>query len=606
MNDDLLSYYNKELSYIRKLGAEFADENPKIAGRLRIKGEHTEDPHISRLIESFAFIAADIRHKLDDHFPELTDALLGVICPDYQAPIPSMAIVQCLLDETADTGYMLPPGKAFGMHDIKGHPCPYKTVYENDIVPIKVVQARLQSQPVIAPPIPFMKRVTSVLRVDIATNLESMRLSELQPKKLRFFINAQDQYSFRVYELLYNHCLHISMGLSPTDKEAITLRSTPLDPVGFSDEDAIIPYTKRGFSGYRLLSECFSFAEKFLFFDIEFNPGQWEKFYNNAQLYLYFDIADKELEQYMSSDNFLLNCVPVINTFDFNIESIPLDQHQHDYHLMTDQRDPEHYEVHHIDDVWLTNLADKQVEVKPLYGHNKFDNNAEQSVYWVAKRKDSQWIAGRNDKGTDMYISLVDASYKTYEPNKEWTLHVKTTCTSRNTPSKLPFGQGQPDISLPTDASALGSAQCVTAPTPTRRPPLHDNTRWQLMSHLSLDYFTDLGIDGLKNVLTLYNFFEDTQVNSMIEGITRLDIKPTTSRIRVDNKSSIARGNAIDLELDRTYFSGTSAFYFAQVIDRFFAQYCSINSFTQLTVTIKGKDAPLRRWPARRGMQQVL
>ena len=34
--DELLPYYNRELAYIRKLGAEFADKHPKIASRLRI------------------------------------------------------------------------------------------------------------------------------------------------------------------------------------------------------------------------------------------------------------------------------------------------------------------------------------------------------------------------------------------------------------------------------------------------------------------------------------------------------------------------------------------------------------------------------------------
>ena len=94
MTDDLLPYYNEELSYVRGMAAEFAREHPKIAARLRISADTIEDPHVERLIEAFAYLNARIRHKLDDDFPELSDAMLGVLYPHYLAPIPSMAIVQ--------------------------------------------------------------------------------------------------------------------------------------------------------------------------------------------------------------------------------------------------------------------------------------------------------------------------------------------------------------------------------------------------------------------------------------------------------------------------------------------------------------------------------
>ena len=81
-------------AYLRKLAAEFAEQHPKIAGRLRLSGEATDDPHVERLLQGFAFIAARIHRKLDDDFPELTQGLLEVLYPHYLAPIPSMAIVE--------------------------------------------------------------------------------------------------------------------------------------------------------------------------------------------------------------------------------------------------------------------------------------------------------------------------------------------------------------------------------------------------------------------------------------------------------------------------------------------------------------------------------
>ena len=97
MSDELLAYYNSELTYLRELGGEFAEKYPKVAGRLHLEADKCDDPHVERLLEGFAFLAARIRHKLDDEFPEITDALLGVLYPHFQRPLPSMAVVQFLL-----------------------------------------------------------------------------------------------------------------------------------------------------------------------------------------------------------------------------------------------------------------------------------------------------------------------------------------------------------------------------------------------------------------------------------------------------------------------------------------------------------------------------
>src|SRR6516165_8037003 len=108
MSDELLPHYNRELSYVRRLGAEFAKAHPKIAGRLRPGPDASEDPHVERLIQAFAYLNARTRAKLEDDFPELTDALLGVLYPHYQLPVPSMAVVQLELDRGQNeltTGY---------------------------------------------------------------------------------------------------------------------------------------------------------------------------------------------------------------------------------------------------------------------------------------------------------------------------------------------------------------------------------------------------------------------------------------------------------------------------------------------------------------------
>jgi len=87
MSDALLDYYQRELAFIRQLGTEFAKQYPKIAGRIRLGPDRMDDPLVGRLMESCALMNARIRQKLDDDFPEIAEAMLGVLYPHYLAPI---------------------------------------------------------------------------------------------------------------------------------------------------------------------------------------------------------------------------------------------------------------------------------------------------------------------------------------------------------------------------------------------------------------------------------------------------------------------------------------------------------------------------------------
>src|SRR5690242_4665176 len=132
MADELLTYYNRELAYFRQLGAEFAAKYPKIAGRLLLESDKSEDPHLERLIQAFAFLTARVHHKLDDELPEVTDALLSVLYPHYLAPIPSMSIVQFVVDPDQGkltTGHPIPRGTPLESKPVSGTPCRFRTCY---------------------------------------------------------------------------------------------------------------------------------------------------------------------------------------------------------------------------------------------------------------------------------------------------------------------------------------------------------------------------------------------------------------------------------------------------------------------------------------------
>ncbi len=98
MRDDLLLYYERELTFLRQMGVEFAAKYPKVASRLVLEPDKCEDPHVERMLEAFAFLTARVHLKIDDEFPEITEALLSVLHPHYLRPIPSMTVAEFHMD----------------------------------------------------------------------------------------------------------------------------------------------------------------------------------------------------------------------------------------------------------------------------------------------------------------------------------------------------------------------------------------------------------------------------------------------------------------------------------------------------------------------------
>jgi type VI secretion system protein ImpG len=245
MPDDLFSYYNRELSYIRRHAARFAEAYPKVAGRLRLGPDGSEDPHVERLLQGFAYLTARVRHKLDDEFPEITQALLGVLYPHYLTPIPSCAVVQLDLAEGQNeltAGVIVPRGQVLETDPIQGEPCRFQTSYSVTVFPIDVRFAALMSAPFTAPPTPRANSALAVLRIVLGCRSPALRFRDLGLKRLRFFLRGQTQHTLKLYELLFNHAVEVAFANRPDDKTAVAVGPDALKAVGFEPEEGLLPY----------------------------------------------------------------------------------------------------------------------------------------------------------------------------------------------------------------------------------------------------------------------------------------------------------------------------------------------------------------------------
>src|SRR5262249_47469291 len=146
MRQELLPYYQRELTFIRQMASEFAEKYPKIADRLLLEPHRCEDPHVERLIESFALLCGRVHHKIDDEYPEITEALLDALYPHYLRPIPSMAIAQFQMDpaQSVATGQApIPSGAALHTQPEDGQVCSFRTCYPVQLWPLRITGASL-------------------------------------------------------------------------------------------------------------------------------------------------------------------------------------------------------------------------------------------------------------------------------------------------------------------------------------------------------------------------------------------------------------------------------------------------------------------------------
>lgn len=610
MADELLPYYEKELAFIRQMGAEFAKEHPKVAGRLGIHSNTIEDPHASRLIESFAYLNARIQHKLDDDFPELSDALLSIIFPHYQRPIPAMSITQFVADEEQlDSHYRIQRGTLVETEQFQGESCRFNTIYDVDMWPISIHEANLIGRPFATPGSSQVRGAASVLKLSFRVFNDAISLQDNAPQRLRLYLQGQSLYSYPLYQMLLSKCLNVFMASGEGDLEPVRLGSGIIKPVGFGSDNGLLPYPANSFIGYRLLTEFFVFPEKFMFIDLELDGRLPVNAQNQLDLYFYFSTTDLELEHNLSADSFALGCTPMINLFQHRADPIKLDQKHSEYVIVPDARRPIGFEVYSVDSVNATTSSGETTEFLPFYGITHKHQNSSQHAYWLGQRRPAKMGYHQRDEGTDVYLSLVDLDFNPNLPYDR-TLLINTTCSNRDLPGKLPFTSEHPKLQCVNGAPPTRRIRCLTQPTATIRPPLKNRARWRLISHLTLNILSISGqtdsTEAFKEILRLYDFKENSVTRGVIESVQSVSAKSISAPLSVDGHSTICRGIEVEVELDENMLSGSSSYLFATVLEHFFALYCPINSFTRTLVKIKGREGYLKKCPPRSGEKILL
>jgi type VI secretion system protein ImpG len=609
VSESLLPAYNEELSALRTLAGEFAKAFPQVAGRLRLSPDGTvDDPHVERLLEGVAFLAARVQNRLDDELPEITDTLLDLLSPHLLAPVPSMTTIRFAPRKDADHWADVPRGTPVETEPVRGEVLRYRTCHDLRLWPVEIKDVRLMGLPIAAPANPRLPgRAAGCLRITLRTTLPGLRFDKLGMDRLRLHLRGGGPIPAAVHELLATAVLGIALADGPEDTKPTLLDAECLQTVGYAREEAALPWPRRAFDGHRLLTEYFAFPEKFLYLDLSgMEARSLVHASDRLDVFLYLSRSVPELERSLGKEAFALHCTPAVNLFPQRCEPIGMDGTRADWILLPDSRRPMALEVYAVTEVRESRSGGERRAVQPFF---RLGRSAEEE-----ESAPAQWLARRLPAmapltGTETRLALRDPAFDPVRP-ADAVLTVEALCCNRDLPELLPFGGGQPKLSLVDAKTPAESAECISAPTATLRPRLRERSAWHLVSHLALNH---LGVTGgedaaaaLREMLRLHDLRDAPETRSAIASLLAVEARPGLARIPGARPGAFVRGIEIGLTFDPQGWGAGGLFGLAVVLERFLALQGTVNGFVRTRVGLRGRSGSVAAFPARSGTRTLL
>lgn len=649
MDDRLKTLYEAELHHLETHAAEFVSKSKyaRIAERLGL-GESAQlrDPFIDWLLDGSAFLAARIHHLIESEFPRFTQALTSVVYPHLAAPTPSMMVVQFGFDQAGKAAlggplvnkdmqlYMRAYGRRNSQRQSDAKRVTFTTGRSIRLWPLHATEAEFLPNAASLAGIPGAENSDAAcgIRVKLSMQCEGT-LGDATLDEMDIFLGGGASIAPILFDALALSGPKASVVIG-ADRKRGSKRATPVKvaPLGFENEvttegvgterDALMPYDRRSFEGYRLLHEYFALPDRFHFIRLSGLQRALEGVAEReATLVFLMDRAFESLTGRVGPEAFKLNCVPAVNLFPKSADNIDFDAKRPEHHIVPDADDPTAYEIHSVTSVIGRTEQGERMTFRPFFSTSGLGTREPRSArfYALDRRRRNAPVTLEDDpllkeyRGSEVVISLVDEAFTPFRGDLR-ALMVETLCSNRH----LPLYRRTGDIDL-TSSEDFGSdwIRVVAGPSEPRAGLAEGRRQWDVVSHLSLNHLSLLDSDGeqaaeaLRQMMRLYAPRSSVAPASrMISNLRRVQVEPAIGRLHPAQRSGggmpqpIVFGRGLDIELTFDE-SEVSASALGAVLERFMAGYSPANSFTR--TSLRAVDGEVRvRWPTRAGLRTIL
>ena len=620
MDPRLLRFYNEELAYLREGAREFGEEHETVASRLGLKTPNDPDPYVERLLEGVAFLGARVQLKLADQFPEFTQHLLAAVQPQYLAPTPSICIAGFDPkdnDPMLAQGYTVPRGTPLTAlaSDQANAPVTFMTGHAVALYPVKISEVEfLASRAAVAS---FVNSSSVHAECGLRLRFEAtgaIPLEKIEIGPLDLYLDGSEQVPGELYRQMIGEAIAV-LARPATSASAVPVALPLPEQVGFGDDEALLPAEQRSFRGYRLLSEFFACPERFLFVRLRDLANAFAAAQGGAcDVVVLFSRPAPILAGALSPANFRLFATPAINLFEKQLGRVAINAVDHEFHLVPDRTRPLDFEVFRIEEMEAHLREEEHPRpVVPLYALGALMYDWREALFFVPRlmmrrlSTKAQRLQRRGDYiGTETYISL-SAPGNPDRIGEIRELAIKALVTNRELAGELTF-RGTQHFAVP--GGPVRAVSVLRSPSKPRPPLGLTDGAWRIIAHLTPNYATlapEIGDDPsmLRDHLALYGRQDDAAMRRQIDGILGVSSRPVVRRVPGRGQMAVARGSKIKLRLDDGAYGNSRIFLFGAVVERFLAEFATINSFTE-TVVETAAEGVVSKWPARIGRRPMI
>lgn len=565
MNESVfLNYYRDELSQLKTRASKFSEKYPEITKHLSCQHHIADDPHINRLIESFAFLTSQIKLQFDEQDNELIESLLYLLYPHVLSSIPAMTIAQ-IDNQHLINPIQLPPNSILTTSGQQGD---YKFTSPQAIQlwPIRISECRFVTH-----------NAYSTLSITLQSKQPFKQLAQQGLDQLSFYLNLETEYLSQIQALFYNALRQIKI---EAFEHSAALNTSQFKAGGYSENEQLLRYSANTEEAFRLLIEYFSLPEKFNFFSVaRLSNDLLQLNDNEVTLTFNFTHACTPLSSAITTDKIKLHCFPMINYFECLSEPFRLDHKEFEYSLCIHQtRNESQAEIEQIKEVWL-DFGDFQQQAIPVYRQCEHEQS---SLLYYAKKK--SYLTSQTNIKND-YTDVITFSNRSVNLNAEPIVSAKLLCSNQDT-SELTH---LTDIHFQLEdkkSNFIKEIKAIIAPTSKRRwiKELADYEKYLSLFSLRFDFISqndDVLTDNFKKILLSFSAIHSDIHRFLLPGIKRLSYQMQLNR----SSYSLDRIIVYTLEIDRSYFHQVNLFIFGRITHEFLKLCSPINITTHLLLT---------------------
>ena len=590
-HDVLKRYYENEMAYLRQESIDFAQAYPQIAQELALSQDRCHDPHIEMLLQSFAYLTGHLRYRMDLQQAHMPNQLLSALQPHLAMPWPSMSVVQFDVDANGTSFDQCNSIKAGTLMsttvNVKGQErrCRFRTRFAVDVWPIAVHSLQVMPAQAYA----FLNQqpeIESVIHLRLSVN-EPWLFKRLGLQSLRLYLDGDTR--FQLYDCLQCSLRQIVIKSDQDDHPRQWLASEQLCWLGLQGEP-LVPERPGAHPGLTLLREYLTFADKFLFADLQgLDVSAYEQY---LDILFLLDNTPPDVQ----AQSIRLNATPVINLFKQAIEPITLQDDKLEYPIQGDQFNQDACEIVELDHLYMLCHNGMAEDLSPFYS-----GDAQAQGYWSIRREPGRLP---QQPSSELFVSFINAQMQPVLPQAK-TVAGQAWCCNGRLPGQLTM---QHELQL-DNAGPVQTAHLLRRPTELIEPGLTGDCSRQLVAQLQPHYMPlhdgQQGLNELKQLLRQHLHPHYDQGKQWINSLIGWQVKPAVHHLGDQAWKGFCHGLAVAVQIDEQRLPQGGGLLLGAVLNEVLSHYVALNSFIQMTL-LDSQQRPLKRWPARIGEQALL